>query len=120
VRENEERKRRERVAVLQRQAEEWEAVQKLIADGELCISQLGKVPTNTRLRLLQWIGRCNAAERHAFVTPEGVRVTMLNPATQERTILLSDDGELELPNYKFTFAWGDGVREVAASMEGFH
>ncbi|WP_223836557.1 TIGR02677 family protein [Paenibacillus oceani] len=118
VRENEERKRRERESFLQRQAEEWEEISGLIGRGRLRISELGTVPPKTRLRLLQWIGRCSSAPKHAFVTPEGVRIAMLNSDTPERTVLVSEDGELHLPDYELAFALTDAVREVAAAGEG--
>jgi uncharacterized protein (TIGR02677 family) len=118
VPENEERKRREREAVLKRQAEEWEAMQALIGPGELRISQLGTVPAKTRIRLLHWIGRCSAASNHTFVTPEGVRVMMRNAGTVQRTVLVSEDGELNLPDYEFVFTLTDALREVAAAREG--
>lgn len=68
------------------------------------MSDLGLVTAQERLRLLQWIGRCmTVGKGHSFVTPEGVRVTMANPRTQERTILQAEDGELELANYELHF-----------------
>jgi hypothetical protein len=114
VRENAERKRREREAFLKRQAEEWEAIRGLVERGRLRISELGAVPTATRLRLLQWIGRCSSAPKHTFVTPEGVRISMTNALTEERAVLVSEDGELHLPDYELEFALTDAAREVAA------
>jgi uncharacterized protein (TIGR02677 family) len=118
VPENEERKRREREAYLKRQAEEWEAIRELVERGRLRISELGMVSSQTRLRLLYWIGRCNAAPNHAFVTPEGVRIAMKDAMTTRRTTLLSEDGALDLPDYELVFALTDAAREVAASTEG--
>jgi len=114
---NKERKRREREVVLKRQAEEWEALKQLIGSGQLRLSQLGMVPVETRIRLLQWIGRCSAAPGHTFVTPEGVQVTMLNAGTKQRTVLASEDGELEMPDYEFVFTLTDAAREAAATEE---
>lgn len=116
--ENEERKRREREAFLQRQAEEWEAIRELVERGALRISELGIVPAKTRLRLLQWIGRCNSAQKHTFVTPEGIRIMLTNADTRLRTVLVSEDGELHLPDYELVFALTDAAREVAVSKEG--
>lgn len=118
VPENEERKRREREAFRKRQAEEWEEIRELMERGTLKISELGIVPAKTRLRLLQWIGRCNSANNHSFVTPEGVKITMANADTKQRTVLRSDDGELHLPDYELVFSLTDAAREVAASKEG--
>ena len=112
------RKRSQRDAYLKKQAEEWEAVRVLVEQGKLRISELGPVPAQTRMRLLGWIGRCHAAPKHQFVTPEGVRIALLNPHTKERTVLVSDDGELHLPDYELAFALTDATLEAAATMEG--
>ncbi|THF73609.1 TIGR02677 family protein [Cohnella fermenti] len=114
---NEERKQREREAYMRRQAEEWEAIRALVGSGTLRISDLGRIDSRTRIRLLQWIGRCNSAPKHTFVTPEGVRIAMKNAKTEVRTILRAVDGELHLPDYEFEFALTDAAREAAATAE---
>lgn len=116
--ENEARKRRERELFLKRQAEEWEAVRALVERGMLRISELGTVTAKTRLRLLQWIGRCSAAPKHTFVTPEGVRISLVNANTKQRAVLVSEDGEMHMPDYELAFALTDAAREVAAASEG--
>jgi uncharacterized protein (TIGR02677 family) len=118
VPEHAERKRREREAYRRRQAEEWAVMQDLLRRGKLVVSELGVVPSAVRLRLLHWIGRCNASPRHSFMTPEGVVITMTNPRTARRTILRSEDGDLELPDYEFVFAMEDAARMAAAAAEG--
>jgi len=118
VPEHAERKRREREAYRRRQAEEWAVMQDLLRRGKLVVSELGVVPSAVRLRLLHWIGRCNASPRHSFMTPEGVVIAMTNPRTARRTILRSEDGDLELPDYEFVFAMEDAARMAAAAAEG--
>ena len=118
VPENEERKRREREAYRRRQSEEWEAISGLVEKGKLRMSELGTVTAQMRMRLLYWIGRCNSAPRHTIVTPEGVKIAMTNAGTQQRTVLVSEDGELELPDYEFVFTLTDAAREVAVAAEG--
>jgi uncharacterized protein (TIGR02677 family) len=120
VRENEERKRREREAYRRRQAEEWEAIRTLVERGRVKMSELGVVPAQTRLRLLQWIGRCSAAPSRSFVTPEGVRITMTNAGTAERTVLVSEDGELHLPDYELTFVLTEVAAAAALEDAGAH
>ena len=115
VPDHERRKKRQREAFLQKQAEEWEAVRELLERGRLRISELGYVPAPSRMRLLGWIGRCHSAPNHQFVTPEGVLIALTNPRTQERTVLVSDDGELHLPDYELVFALTDAMREAAAA-----
>ncbi|MEB3103194.1 TIGR02677 family protein [Ferviditalea candida] len=116
--EHEERKRKQRELFLRQQAEEWEEIRGLMEKGAFRISELGPVPMKTRLRLLHWIGRCTSAPKHMFVTPEGVKIAMTNAGTTERTVLISEDGELHLPDYELVFALTEAAREVAATTEG--
>jgi uncharacterized protein (TIGR02677 family) len=117
VPEHAERKRREREAYRRRQAEERALMEELVRRGKIVVSELGVVPSAVRLRLLHWIGRCNAAPRHAFMTPEGVVIALTNPRTKRRTVLRSEDGELELPDYEFVFSMSDAVRMAAATAD---
>jgi len=126
VRDNAERKRREKEAFLARQVEEWKAIEALVARGTVRMSELGTVTSATRMRLLGWIGRCiTAGGGHAFTTPEGVRIRMTNPRTRERTVLVSEDGELHLADYELTFALTEaargaaGLREAAEGRDGY-
>lgn len=115
VPENEARKKREREAFLRRQAEEWEAIRELVQRGRLKISELGEVSVQTRLRLLNWIGRLNAAPRHVIVTPEGVRIAMTDAETKEKAVLRSEDGELHMPDYELVFTMTEAAKEAAAA-----
>jgi len=111
VPDNGEKKRREKEAFLLRQAEEWEAVSGLLERGRFRISELGPVDFRLRLRLLAWIGRAvsSGRDRHSFVTPEGVRIRVTDPFTKERTVLNSDDGNLDMPDYELEFELGDAL-----------
>jgi uncharacterized protein (TIGR02677 family) len=110
--ENGENRRREREAFLIRQAEEWEAIRELTARGKLSISDLGVVSSKNRLRLLYWIGRCsNAAPNYTFMTHEGMRIAITNIRTLGRAKLVSDDGELELPDYELIFTVDEAVTD---------
>ncbi len=119
--ENAENKRREREAFLLRQAEEWAAIEELTARGRLPISDLGTVSTKNRLRLLYWIGRCSsaAAPNHTFMTPEGLKVAITNIKTTNRAQLVSEDGELQLPDYELVFTLNEAVgrRAVLVAKE---
>lgn len=122
VRDNELRKQREREAFMLRQAEEWRMIESLLRRGRVRISDLGEVTAKERMRLLQWIGRCmTAGGTYSFVTPEGVRIRMSNPRTEERTIMYAEDGELEMANYELYFmlteAAGGAIAEAAATKE---
>jgi TIGR02677 family protein len=120
VRDNEERKRREREAYRIRQAEEMRMIEAMLERGRVRISEMGVVTAKERLRLLQWIGRCmTAGKTYTFVTPEGVRIRMSNPRTDKRTILYAEDGELEMADYELHFMLTNtaAALEAAASAE---
>ncbi|MCU6708693.1 TIGR02677 family protein [Paenibacillus sp. J5C_2022] len=120
VRNNEERKQREREAFRLKQAEERRMLEEMLRRGRVRISELGVVTTKERLRLLQWISRCMTAGRtHAFVTPEGVRIRLAHTRAVERTVLRSEDGELEMADYElyFTLAEAESLQEAAAATE---
>ncbi|MFB5763617.1 TIGR02677 family protein [Paenibacillus medicaginis] len=118
VKDNEERKQREKEAFRLRQAEEWAMIESMLQKGSVSISELGEISAKERLRLLQWIGRCiTAGTSHSFVTPEGVRIQMSNPRTLERTVLQAEDGELEIANYELHFTLMETGQEAAATRE---
>lgn len=116
VRDNEQRKQREREAFKLRQAEEWRMIAALVEQDSVKISEFGPVTTEERRRLLQWIGRCmTAGSSYSFVTPEGVRIRLSNPSTEERTVLNAEDGDLEMANYELHFMLTEAAREFAAA-----
>lgn len=120
VKENEERKRQQRELYMQRQADEWAAIQEMTKLGRVRISELGILQSTARIRLLQWIGRCSTSPGNVFITPEGVRITMMNVKTKDRALLVSEDGELHLPDYEMVFTMTDAFLEAAASKEGVY
>jgi uncharacterized protein (TIGR02677 family) len=110
VQDNGRRKQREREAFKLRQAEEWQLIATLLARGSVKMSELGPVTAQERMRILQWIGRCmTAGKQHAFVTPEGVRIQMMNPRTEKRAVLLAEDGELDMVDYELHFMLTDAA-----------
>lgn len=118
VKDNEERKRREKEAFRLRQAEEWAMIEAMLQRGRVSISELGVISAKERLRLLQWIGRCiTVGTSHSFVTPEGVRIQMSNSRTLARTVLVAEDGELEIADYELTFTLMEIEQEASAARE---
>ncbi|WP_407314258.1 TIGR02677 family protein [Desulfosporosinus sp. SB140] len=93
-----------REAFMQQHKQELQFLIKMVAAEEISVSELGLVATVTRLQILDWIGRCNASATSSFQTPEGIEIHVRQPLNQQRTTLLSEDGKLELLNYKFIFA----------------
>jgi uncharacterized protein (TIGR02677 family) len=88
---------------MQQQKQELQFLRKMVTGGEANISELGPISTSTRLQILYWIGRCNASSTSSFQTPEGVAIQLQQPCNQQRTTLVSEDGRLELLNYRFNF-----------------
>jgi len=124
-----EKRRRTREAYLRRQEEERKLLEDMLRRGSFRISELGTVKAGVRLKLLEWISRCNTSPGHSFVTAEGVQIRMTNHGTEERAVLVCEDGELNMPDYHLTFAllasdagmrdvWPDTAQEVAATGEG--
>lgn len=124
--EHQERKKEARKRIMEMRREEWKLLYELASRVEVAMRELGVVTTATRLRLLQWIGRCIASNTSSFRTPEGIEVKLLNRGEQERTVLHCEDGDLDMPDYRLRFewdagmveaAWDTGVAEAAATAE---
>ncbi|MDQ8735042.1 TIGR02677 family protein [Paenibacillus sp. LHD-38] len=116
---NGKRKQQEREAFKLRQAEEWRMIEGLLQQGQVRMSEFGVLSSQERIRLLQWISRCmTAGTSRSFITPEGVRIRLSRPSVaSERTMLYTEDGELELENYELHFTLTDAYVEAAASRE---
>lgn len=88
-------------------AEEQAFVERMLAYGSVSVSELAQVDGKERMRLLQWIGRCTATASRSFVTADGCKVTVLEPANPAETgVLRCDDGELVMPNYRIEVTEG--------------
>lgn len=97
------RKEKFRKEFIEKQKEELKFLIEMVEAREVAISELDIISTTTRLQLLQWISRCNASSLSAVQTAEGIEICLQKPVHNERTLLLCEDGQLELMNYKFTF-----------------
>lgn len=115
--------RQAREAYLKQQEEEKALLSDMLRRGAFHLSEL-ESPITVRLRkqLLHWIGRCIAAEKHAIRTSEGVWIRLLNPTTEQRTVLICEDGDLHMPDYHFLFQFEshqqEEFAESAAAAEG--
>lgn len=115
---NEERRKKVKAQMLELHREELYLMQKMVERGNAKISDMGWISSKTRLCLLQWIGRCTASNSLKFRTPEGIEVILDRPSSNERAVLICEDGELEMPNYRLTFtAENEDIREVAATQQ---
>lgn len=99
----------EKKAALKRQhLEEKEREQKLIeqyiVDNEICVEHLPVVETHVRKVLLSWIGKAITREDRIVKTELGKEVKVI--LSDERVILRSEDGLLEMPHVTFKFFEG--------------
>ncbi|WP_019123224.1 TIGR02677 family protein [Brevibacillus massiliensis] len=104
VRQSGNRQREYRAAVEQQFQEERAFLGQLAERRQVRISDFGVVDAKTRMRLLQWIGRCMANSSRSFVTAEGVKVSLRLERSGEMTTLYCEDGELDMPDYTLLFA----------------
>lgn len=91
---------------LEQRKQHGELLQKFLAHETLTMSALDTIPASTRQVLLQWIGLCLANKSRRINTPEGIEITLLVPKDKKRTLLLCEDGELDMPDYTLCFRQG--------------
>jgi uncharacterized protein (TIGR02677 family) len=103
VRQSGNRQQEYRAAVEQQLQEERAFLGQLAERRQVRISDFGVVDAKTRMRLLQWIGRCMGNSSRSFVTAEGIKVSLRLERSGEMTTLYCEDGELDMPNYTLLF-----------------
>lgn len=123
VRQSKQKQQVSREEYLERRKKEDEMIQALVAEGHVKLSSLDEVSVDLRNLLLYWIGRCLTQPSHKIRTADGIEIEMAIPGESERTVLQSEDGALELPDYQFSFEMtgigGDKTRrQVAVALEG--
>ncbi|MBL0389482.1 TIGR02677 family protein [Tumebacillus sp. ITR2] len=91
-------------AYLKKKQEEESLIETYVNRGSVLMSELGVVSKGERQQLLSWISRCLANKNLQFRTPDGIRIAMPNRPNLDRTILVCEDGELEMPNYTLYFS----------------
>jgi len=103
VRQTENRKQAARAVIERQLQEEREFVHRMAEKKQVRISELGIIDAKTRLRLLQWIGRCMGNASRSFVTAEGIKVRLHLAQSGEITTLVCEDGKLDMPDYTLSF-----------------
>lgn len=103
------KKEQQREAFLLQHRQELQFLREMVGIGEARISELGVITAPIRMQLLYWIGRCNASSSASFQTLEGIEIHLEQPSRQQRTVLISEDGKLELMDYMFTFTVNNRV-----------
>ncbi|WP_070121703.1 TIGR02677 family protein [Bacillus marinisedimentorum] len=88
---------------LEKRQREKEIIEQYIQGGEISIRELPEVEAHVRKLLLAWIGKAMARKDRVVKTEFGKKVKVtLN--SDERVILKSEDGILEMPNAVFLFS----------------
>lgn len=103
VRQSRQKQQSSREEYLKGRKQEEEMILGLVEKKNLCLSTLKEVSVELRKILLYWIGRCLSNPSRKFRTPDGIEIEMGVPKEHERTVLRCADGNLELPDYQFTF-----------------
>ncbi|MCC3377588.1 TIGR02677 family protein [Cohnella sp. REN36] len=104
VRRSDEKRQAYREQVARQLEEEAVFLEQLAGQGEIRIGELGVLTAKKRLQLLQWIGRCTASASRSFIAADGTEVRLEQPRKEEpEALLLCEDGELALPNYRLAF-----------------
>lgn len=92
-----------RASYLAKRQGEDVVLKEFLRQGSIAVSSLGHVSTGLRYLLLQWIGLCMANRNRSVRTADGVHIQLVYPEKGSRTVLLCDDGELDLPDYTLVF-----------------
>lgn len=103
---------------LARRREEERLLRQFLAQGEVAMSDLPHLSRAVFSQLLDWLGQCLASPSRTILTSEGIRIELDVPPGQERTIIETDDGQLELPNYRLRFSQGIGSGETSGDRQG--
>lgn len=82
-------------------------ISQMVEKKAVQMSELHIISVSERMQILQWISLCMSNSTLLLYTPEGVKIQLKSPETQERAILRCEDGELELLNYEFQFEVAD-------------
>lgn len=85
---------------IRRIKEEQEAIKGYIQNNEIDMAQLPIIPSHIRTMLLTWIAKACVATEHKIKTNTGQVVTLVRPTRNERCVLRSHDGDLDMPAYK--------------------
>ena len=89
---------------LRKKQQEDRLLQRFLQRGVLHMDELVEVSPLERQQILVWISRCMASKYKQFQTPDGITVALagnVNPV--ERVTWHSEDGRLEIPNFKLFF-----------------
>lgn len=102
IQDNQEKISEMKRAHLEQRRHEKKIIEQYIQGGEIRIKDLPKVEAHVRKLLLVWIGKAMAREDKTVKTEFGRKVkVILNE--EERVVLSSDDGILEMPDAAFVF-----------------
>jgi uncharacterized protein (TIGR02677 family) len=103
-----------RLEWLERRREEEQLMKQFLERGEVVMEALPHLSRVVFSQLLVWLGQCLASPSRSILTSEGIRIQLTVPPDNERTVVVTDDGQLEMPNYRLRFSRGIDADEPTA------
>ncbi len=102
---------------IQERKQEQEVMDSYIINNIIDFTELPLVPSHVRITLLKWIGKGTASFDYTGKTEDGREFKLIKPENDQRCILKSEDGNLEMPAYKIEFMLKDKKLDAKAEMK---
>lgn len=96
----------QRMEWLKKRQEEEQLLNRFLEQEEVAMGDLPHLSRSVFSQLLVWLGQCLASPSRKMLTSEGIRIQLTVPADNERTTVVTDDGQLDMPNYRLQFSRG--------------
>lgn len=93
---------RAKIEHIERRKSEQALIEQYIQDGKISVSRLPEVEPSVRKMLLSWIGKAMLREDRTIKTELGALIKV-NLEREKRTVVVSEDGTLELPEVMIEF-----------------
>lgn len=100
---NSEKKERLLRKIMEERENEINLMANYIIDGEIDFANLPIIESHIRRTLLRWLTKAIGSKDNTGKTEDGKFFRVLFPKNNERCILYSEDGELQMPAYKIIF-----------------
>ena len=88
---------------IKQREQEQEVMDSYIDNQRIHFSQLPRIPSHVRVTLLKWIGKATVSAEKTGKTEDGRTFRLIEPVNEERCVLQSEDGDLQMPAYVIEF-----------------
>ena len=88
----------------------------MIKVDSIVIAKLPKVDPYIRKTLLYWIGKCISNPGRTAKTETGRKIRLVKLDNRQRT-LVSDDGNLKMPNYETVIERANGLEKWFVTLK---